>query len=111
VYHYLFTVLRSALSSSPIVSNDRIPRLISYGTTTCSGVAGVGSGVGWRPADTLAGGAVGVVASAGVCSWPPAVAGRDGQGVGRVAAGDAFAPVGGGWRSAVATTVHEQRVL
>jgi hypothetical protein len=71
---------------------------------------GVGSGAGWRPAAAPTGGAVGVVAAAGVGSWQLDVGGPDGQRASCVAAGDPLAPVGGGWRSAVATSVHEQRV-
>jgi hypothetical protein len=70
----------------------------------------VGYGAGLRPGAALAGGAVGVVIAAGVNSWQLVVGGPDGQGVGRVAAGDPLAFVGVGWRSAVATSVHEQRV-
>jgi hypothetical protein len=74
------------------------------------GVAGVGYGAGRRPAAALVGGVVGVVAAAEVGSWSTVVGVNVGQGVGRVATGDAFALVGGGWRSAVATIVHDQRV-
>jgi hypothetical protein len=50
-----------------LVAGIRKQRVATSGAATCSGVAGVGYGDGWRPAAAPAGGAVGVAGAA--CSY------------------------------------------